>query len=110
MQDVEGLKLRDSVVLDTKRRSICVDSTKAHEVLPFEGRRYSLVYFTIPGYERTDKHVKDFLAERCGLNCIDRKASEPVWERATAHEVEAKRRQSDGARMAVRMADSQLLD
>jgi len=96
MPDVEGLELSDSVVLDTKRRSLCVDSTKAHEVLPFEGKRYSLVYFTIPGYERSDKAVKEFLAERCGLKCIDRKASEPVWTRATA-------------RTAVRRADSQLV-
>mmetsp|Transcript_30738 Transcript_30738/g.60422 ORF Transcript_30738/g.60422 Transcript_30738/m.60422 type:complete len:571 (+) Transcript_30738:51-1763(+) len=111
MPDVLGLELNDAVLLDTKRRSICLDSTKAHEVLPFEGKRYSLVYFTIPGYERSDKPVREFLAERCGLNCVDRKASEPVWERATASAgISGERRKSAVARVPVRMADSQLLD
>merc|ERR1719343_266153 len=50
--DVSELAESDAVTLDVRGRSVALDSTKAHEVEAFEGRRYSLVYFTIPWIEQ----------------------------------------------------------
>ena len=49
--------LRDSVepeVLDTKMNTVMLDGCRAHEVAPFKGRRYSLVFFTSGSWEKGD--------------------------------------------------------
>jgi len=64
---VEDLDKSKSVVLDVKHRSVVVDSTKAHEVEPFKGRRYSLVYFTIPKWEKCAEEAKQWLTRECDV-------------------------------------------
>ena len=49
--------LRDSVepeVLDTKMNTMMLDGCRAHEVAPFKGRRYSLVFFISGSWENGD--------------------------------------------------------
>jgi len=77
--DVNKLDATDAMVLDVRGRSIALDSTKAHEVEPFEGRRYSLVYFTIPWVNQTDGKTRDCLMQRCGLEIKQWESSEDVW-------------------------------
>jgi len=65
--NVEDLDSSKSVVLDVKHRSVVVDSTKAHEVEPFKGRRYSLVYFTIPSWYKCSEEAKQWLTRECDV-------------------------------------------
>uniref|UniRef100_A0A7S0FE79 Uncharacterized protein n=1 Tax=Pyrodinium bahamense TaxID=73915 RepID=A0A7S0FE79_9DINO len=77
--DVETLKESEAVVLDVRGRSVALDSTKAHEVEAFEGRRYSIVYFTVPRHERCAEEVRSLLSERCGLELKDDQSAEDIW-------------------------------
>jgi len=82
LPDVNDLALEEARVLDTKRRTVCVDSTKAHEVMPFSGKRYSLVYFTITRCDKTPTDVKKFLCDKCDLSIPDPEQAEDLWQRA----------------------------
>merc|ERR1719219_333499 len=63
--DPETLDAKSGVPLVVKGRSVVVDSTKAHEVEPFKGQRYSLVYFTIPNFQKCSQEAKDWLCKEC---------------------------------------------
>jgi len=65
--DPETLDAKKGVPLVVKGRSVVVDSTKAHEVEPFKGQRYSLVYFTIPNFQKCSQEAKNWLCKECEL-------------------------------------------
>jgi len=77
--DVDSLDESQAVVLDVRGRSVALDSTKAHEVEAFEGRRYSLVYFTVPWVAQADEIVRMTLKDHCGLQIRELVNSEAVW-------------------------------
>jgi len=77
--DVQDLKESDKLVLDVRGRSVALDSTKAHEVEPFTGRRYSIVYFTIPRIERCDRAMQRRLSRLCGLDIWSLRTSRFIW-------------------------------
>lgn len=78
--DVNKLGESEAVVLDVRGRSVAMDSTRAHEVEPFEGRRYSLVYFTIPWVDSASKEVKESCNNQFGLELRPHVASEDIWK------------------------------
>lgn len=49
---VETLKKSDSVCFDLKTNTTVFDGNRAHEVEPFKGERYSIVFFTSRGHEK----------------------------------------------------------
>jgi len=63
--DVASLNARDAVTLNLAKDTSVFDGNRAHEVEPFEGERYSLVFFTASRYQ-TAKDIK-FLKEQCGF-------------------------------------------
>jgi len=44
------LKAQDAKVFDLKNDTTIFDGNRAHEVQPFDGVRYSVVFFTAKGY------------------------------------------------------------
>merc|ERR1712048_147636 len=60
---VESLKKEDAVKFDLSRKTVVFDGNRAHEVEPFTGERYSIVYFTARGYGRVKKVDARFLAK-----------------------------------------------
>ena len=54
---VEDARAEPSVALNIKK-DVVFDSNCAHEVEPFEGERYSLIFFTLKKYERASSSVK----------------------------------------------------
>ena len=54
---VEDARAEPSVALNIKQ-GVVFDSNCAHEVEPFEGERYSLIFFTLKKYERASSSVK----------------------------------------------------
>jgi len=56
--DVTKLDERDMEVADVREKPKLVDSTKAHEVEPFEGQRFSIVYFTTSGRHNVEQSVR----------------------------------------------------
>merc|ERR1711957_229781 len=79
MPDVAALDTSDAECLNVHGQSVVVDSTKAHEVEPFEGKRFSIVYFTIPTYERSGPDVREFLETNCGLEFVKPADAEDFW-------------------------------
>jgi len=77
--DPNSLDEEKAVTLDVRGRSVALDSTKAHEVEDFEGRRYSLVYFTIPWIDKADPNIISALSEQCGLQVKELGKSEAIW-------------------------------
>merc|ERR1712232_1208785 len=55
--DVESVRDEPSVALNIKR-GVVFDGNCAHEVEPFEGERYSLIFFTVKKYKKTSSAVK----------------------------------------------------
>lgn len=53
--------------LDVHKSFQLVDARNAHEVTPFEGERYSLVYFTVTNRELFPKRDREGLREFCGV-------------------------------------------
>lgn len=78
--DVNKLDNDAALVLDVRGRSVALDSTKAHEVEPFQGRRYSLVYFTIPWVDQTSQDIKATLKKTYNLEIKPHTASEETWQ------------------------------
>ena len=60
-QPLTALRKTDALTLDTKANLALFDGARAHQVLPFIGERYSLVFFTVEGYERAPKEVLEKL-------------------------------------------------
>jgi len=83
--DPETLDAKNGVPLIVKGRSVVVDSTKAHEVEPFSGNRYSLVYFTIPNFQKCSQEARDFLCKECEVplpkNPVE---DQETWRHASA--------------------------
>jgi len=50
VKDVKALRMKDSVVVDVRKVPIAFNGNCAHEVLPFKGERFSLVFFTSGKY------------------------------------------------------------
>jgi len=78
--DVDDLAEEEALILDTRHRSVCIDSTKAHEVMEFSGKRFSLVYFTITRFEKTPEDVRDFLRDMCDLSIPDPEIAQDLWQ------------------------------
>lgn len=55
--DVETLRLEDAKRLNIHNHFCLLDGRKAHEVEPFEGERYSLIYFTVSGRHHFPKNL-----------------------------------------------------
>merc|ERR1712061_984799 len=68
--EVEELEEKDAVVLNVHNRSVVMDSTLAHAVEPFEGTRFSLVYFSVTGYEKASPELRKDLT-RCGVDVVE---------------------------------------
>ena len=58
---LSALRKTDALTLDTKANLALFDGARAHCVLPFLGERYSLVFFTVDGYERAPQETLDKL-------------------------------------------------
>lgn len=56
----------NAVRLDPMRRWVLIDGHRAHSVEPFEGERYSLVFFTSSGFLKVNARDKEHLI-RCGM-------------------------------------------
>lgn len=82
--NVEDLQDADAVELDVQHRTVCMRSTLAHEVKPFEGTRYSLVYFSVSHYERAETAVRTRLAENCGIELVPLSEAHGMWPPAAA--------------------------
>ena len=52
--DVESLRGQPSIVFDMRSRPAVFDGNCGHEVEDFQGERFSLVFFTVQGYEKAD--------------------------------------------------------
>jgi len=64
---LDTLDLKDAATFDLSKNTVVFDGNRAHEVDPFEGERYSVVFFTASGYGKgKDKDVK-FLSKDCGF-------------------------------------------
>ena len=50
-----------SCTFDTRRQMVLFDGNRAHAVSPFKGERYSLVFFTCPGYLSLSTAQKEVL-------------------------------------------------
>jgi len=90
--DPETLDARDGVPLVVKSRSVVVDSTKAHEVEPFQGKRYSLVYFTIPNFQKCSQEAMEWLCKECEVPLPkDPVEDQTTWRQAAACQTAAGR-------------------
>jgi len=63
---LEDLPEADKVALDLKKHMAMFDGRRAHQVTPFSGERYSLVWFTCPRNHKVDKDKKAEML-RCGF-------------------------------------------
>jgi len=52
---LETLQRKDSKIFDIYRRTLVFDGTRGHSVEPFQGVRYSVVFFTCMGYGKCSK-------------------------------------------------------
>jgi len=62
-QKVDQLSVKDSMTVDLKRNLLLFDGQRCHEVLPFEGERYSLVWFTCARYWEAGKAALQELSD-----------------------------------------------
>lgn len=65
--DLSAFEETDAEKLDVHKSFQLVDARNAHEVLPFQGERYSLVYFTVTSRELFPKKDRKSLREFCGV-------------------------------------------
>lgn len=70
VEDVEKLRVEDSVVLEVRGDPVPFDGTRAHEVSSFQGERYSLVFFPVLRYTDADQDAQSFLVNE-GFNIPD---------------------------------------
>ena len=64
---VEKLREQDARSIDTRHGMLLFDGRRAHAVAPFQGERYSLVFFTIQHYGEARRADVESLV-RCSLN------------------------------------------
>jgi len=64
---VDTLKASDATVFDLSKQTVVFDGNRAHEVDPFEGQRYSVVFFSAKGYGKGKKKDVSFLCRECGF-------------------------------------------
>mmetsp|Transcript_17757 Transcript_17757/g.41177 ORF Transcript_17757/g.41177 Transcript_17757/m.41177 type:complete len:458 (+) Transcript_17757:55-1428(+) len=57
-KNLDTLCLKDSKAYNLKKTTVVFDGNRAHEVEPFEGERYSVVFFTAGGYKKVDKKLE----------------------------------------------------
>lgn len=73
---LEELSARDLVTLDVKENLVLFDGNRAHEVCPFDGERYSVVFFARRGYEnvpmRLQREYKALNGYFPAPRCVDR--------------------------------------
>eukprot|EP00927_Polykrikos_kofoidii_P034791 TRINITY_DN29435_c0_g1_i1.p1 TRINITY_DN29435_c0_g1~~TRINITY_DN29435_c0_g1_i1.p1 ORF type:complete len:360 (+),score=55.90 TRINITY_DN29435_c0_g1_i1:95-1174(+) len=69
--DVSDLKAEDSVLLDARTDPVPFDGTRAHEVAPFTGERYSLVFFPVNRYNDANEDAQTYLVNE-GFNLPDK--------------------------------------
>ena len=60
MLPVESLRDAEAITFDTTEM-VLFDGSRCHSVTPFEGERYSLVYFTTPGYAKASAADREML-------------------------------------------------
>ena len=48
--DLTLLRKKSSVVLDLKRKPTVFDGNRGHNVEPFKGERFSLIFFSVKGF------------------------------------------------------------
>jgi len=56
---VDQLATKDSITVDLKKNLLLFDGQRCHEVTPFEGERYSMVWFTCARYWEAPTALKD---------------------------------------------------
>ncbi|CAJ1404113.1 unnamed protein product [Effrenium voratum] len=61
--DVKDLPRQECQVLNVDQKPHYFDGTKAHEVRPFKGERFSVVFFTVGMYSAVSASVKDASAK-----------------------------------------------
>merc|ERR1712137_343998 len=61
---VEQLPLSDRTTIDVGKNLLLFDGRRGHEVTPFEGERFSLVWFTAPRVQKALPEAKDVLRKR----------------------------------------------
>lgn len=64
---VDSLSEKQAKVYDLSKKTLVFDGTRAHEVSPFEGERYSIVFFTARGYTKPKPKEVEFLTKECGF-------------------------------------------
>ena len=58
---LDQLRTSDALVYESKREMLLFDGKRAHAVTSFRGERYSLVFFTLQGFERAGEADREFL-------------------------------------------------
>lgn len=76
----------DAEWYDVRERFRLVDGRCAHEVEPFVGNRYSLVFFTVSGREHFPQAERASLFKKCGISYPKKGASEALARRLTGRE------------------------
>eukprot|EP00933_Yihiella_yeosuensis_P034377 TRINITY_DN27878_c0_g1_i1.p1 TRINITY_DN27878_c0_g1~~TRINITY_DN27878_c0_g1_i1.p1 ORF type:complete len:367 (-),score=45.35 TRINITY_DN27878_c0_g1_i1:116-1216(-) len=66
-KDVKKLKRADCIVRNVEKSPFLFDGRKAHEVRPFKGKRFSLVFFTCGGYSVASTAEKELLVDTLGF-------------------------------------------
>lgn len=84
--DVHRLDPNDAEWYDVRERFRPVDGRCAHEVEPFVGQRYSLVFFTVSGREHFPPEERPSLFEKCGITYPEKGVSEAFARRLTGRE------------------------
>jgi len=64
---LDALHAKDATVFDLAKTTVAFDGNRAHEVDPFEGERYSVVFFTASGYGKGKPKDVQFLQNDCGF-------------------------------------------
>mmetsp|Transcript_81726 Transcript_81726/g.155172 ORF Transcript_81726/g.155172 Transcript_81726/m.155172 type:complete len:424 (-) Transcript_81726:214-1485(-) len=65
--DLQTLDKKDAMTLDLAKSTAVFDGNRAHEVEPFTGERYSVVFFTARGYGKGKPKDVEFLKGPCGF-------------------------------------------
>jgi len=64
---LDTLSTKDMVRFDLAKKTCLFNGNRAHEVEPFKGERYSVVFFTSKGWSKGKTKDVKFLTEQCGF-------------------------------------------
>lgn len=64
---LDTLRKEDAAMFDLSRTTVVFDGNRAHEVDPFQGQRYSVVFFTASGWAKGKPKDVKFLQNDCGF-------------------------------------------